>query len=109
MPLHSTRQPELQTRARQSAHWSTGAQEQMSLVWEWTTFPPAVLDTVHAAFPRDGFAEGMADLLEDAGKRSPQAYAMTFMTNTVNRLCGAGLPDLEEQLRKDPFATTQEV
>ena len=72
-------------------------------------FPPAVLDAVHAAFPREGFAEGMADLLEEARKRSPRAYAMTFMTDTVNRLCGAGLPNLEDQLRRDPFATMPEV
>jgi hypothetical protein len=70
------------------------------------TMPAEVIDAVHAALPRDGFAEGMADLLETAGKRSPEAYAMTFMTNTVNRLCGAGLPNFDEQLRRDPFAAT---
>ena len=82
-------------------HWGAGT-DVVGLGMD--NFPPAVLDTVHAAFPRNGFAEGMADLLEEAGKRSPHAYAMTFMTNTVNRLCGVGLPNLDEQLRKDPFA-----
>jgi hypothetical protein len=68
--------------------------------------PSAVVRAVLAAFPRDGFTGGFADLLEEAALKSPAAYAMTFLTNTVNRLCDAGLPDFDEQLRIDPFATS---
>lgn len=64
-----------------------------------------MIDAVHAAFPRDGFAAGIADLLEAAVQRSPEAYALTFLTDTAKRLCGAGLPNFDEQLRHDPFAT----
>jgi len=67
--------------------------------------PPAVVRAVLAAFPRDGFTNGFADLLEAVALRSPDAYAMTFLTDTVNRVCGAGLPNFDERLRIDPFAT----
>ena len=58
---------------------------------------------VHRAFPRDGFADGMADLLEAAARRSPAAYALTWLAETVNRCCGASLPAFDAFLRRDPF------
>jgi hypothetical protein len=67
----------------------------------------AVIGAVHTALPRDGFADGIADLFEAATRRSPAAYAMTFLAGTANRLCNAGLPNFDELLRRDPFATTQ--
>ena len=63
----------------------------------------ATLDAVHAAFPRDGFAEGMADLLEAAARRAPVAYAMTWMADTASRCSGAPLPSFDSVLRRDPF------
>lgn len=66
--------------------------------------PREVIDAVHAAVPRDGFANGMADLLEAAGRRSPESYALTFLHNTVNRCCGGVLPSFDDVLRRDPFA-----
>ena len=83
-------------------HWGAGT-DVIGLGME--NFPPAALAAVHAAFPREGFAYGIADLLETAALRAPSAYALTFMSGTVNRLCNAGLPSLEEQLRHDPFAS----
>jgi hypothetical protein len=67
--------------------------------------PAAVVTAVLAAFPRRDFTDGFADLLEASATRSPHAYAMTFMSDTVNRLCGTGLPNFDERLRLDPFAT----
>ena len=87
-------------------HWGAGT-DVIGLGMD--NYPPAALDAVHNAFPREGFAEGMADLLETAALRAPSAYAMTFMSSTVNRLCDAGLPNLEDQLRRDPFESTPPV
>ena len=71
----------------------------------WDQLPPAVIAEVHRAFPRDGFADGMADLLEAAVGRSPAAYALTWLAETANRCCGASLPTFDSFLRRDPFAT----
>jgi hypothetical protein len=87
-------------------HWGAGT-DVVGLGIE--NFPPAVVGAVLAAFPRDGFTDGFADLIEASALRSPDAYAMTFLTNTVNRLCGAGLPNFDEQLRLDPFVATPGV
>ena len=67
--------------------------------------PPAVIAEVHRAFPRDGFADGMAELLEAAVRRSPAAYALTWLAQTANRCCGTSLPAFDTFLRRDPFAT----
>jgi hypothetical protein len=66
--------------------------------------PPTVIAEVHRAFPRDGFADGLADLLEAAARRSPAAYALTWLAETVNRCCGTSLPAFDSFLRRDPFA-----
>jgi hypothetical protein len=46
----------------------------------------------------------LADLLEAAARRSPAAYAMTWMVDTVNRCCGTALPNFDDTIRQDPFA-----
>lgn len=67
--------------------------------------PPAVIVEVNGAFPRDGFADGLADLLEAAARRSPAAYALTWLAETVNRCCGTSLPAFDSFIRRDPIAT----
>ena len=67
--------------------------------------PPAVIAEVHRAFPRDGFANGMADLLEAAARRSPAAYALTWLAETANRCGATSLPTSDSFLRRDPFAS----
>ncbi|MGA2008991.1 MAG: HD domain-containing protein [Solirubrobacteraceae bacterium] len=84
-------------------HWGAGV-DVIGLGAE--NLPPQAVAAVHAAFPREGFADGIADLLEDAVRRSPEAYATSFLSNTATRLCGAVVPTVDEQLRQDPFATT---
>lgn len=64
---------------------------------------PASTAAVTAAFPRDGFVTGMAELVEAAARRAPAAYAMTWLADTANRCCGGGLPGSEEMLGQDPF------
>jgi hypothetical protein len=68
--------------------------------------PPQAVAAVHAAFPREGFTDAFADLLEDAVRRSPEGYVTSFLGGTARRLCGAVVPNVDEQLRQDPFATT---
>jgi HD domain len=64
---------------------------------------PAAIAAVHDALPRDGFAEGIARLLEAAARRSPSAYTMTWLSETASRCCGAPLPSFDSALRRDPF------
>jgi hypothetical protein len=70
-----------------------------------TALRPAVITQVPGAFPRDGFADGMADLLEAAARRSPVAYALTWLAETANRCGGTSLRAVDSFLRRDPFAT----
>jgi hypothetical protein len=66
--------------------------------------PAASIAEIHDAFPRDGFADGIADLIEAATRRSPAVYALTWLADTTNRCCGTSLPTFESLLRRDPFA-----
>jgi hypothetical protein len=66
----------------------------------------ATLAAIHAAFPRRGFADGIADLLEAAARRAPLAYAMTWLADTAGRCCGTSLPSFDSAMRHDPFAAS---
>ena len=83
-------------------HWGAGI-DVLGLGADQLT--PAVIAEVHRAFPRDGFADGMADLLEAAARRSPAAYALTWLAETASRCCGTSMPTFDSFLRRDPYAT----
>ncbi len=82
-------------------HWGTGI-DVAGLFLD--RLDPAAVNEVIAAFPRDGFVEGIGALTEAAARRAPRAYAMTWLAATANRCCGGGLPSSEEMLEQDPFA-----
>jgi hypothetical protein len=44
------------------------------------------------------------DGAEAATRRSPAAYALTWLADTTNRCCGTSLPTFDSLLRRDPFA-----
>jgi len=83
-------------------HWGAGIDV---LGFGADQLTPAVIAEVHRAFPRDGFADGMADLLEAAARRSPAAYALTWLAETASRCCGTSMPTFDSFLRRDPYAT----
>ena len=83
-------------------HWGAGLDV---LGFGADQFDPALIDAVHTAFPRDGFSDGLAVVLEAAARRAPAAYAMTWMAPLVNQCCGVELPNLTSTWPpRDPFA-----
>ena len=81
-------------------HWGTGV-DVAGLFLD--RLDPAAVHEVIAAFPRDGFVDGISELTEAAARRAPAAYAMTWLAATANRCCGGGLPSSEDMLGQDPF------
>jgi hypothetical protein len=61
-------------------------------------------EAVNGAYPRDGFADSFADLVEASARREPTVYAQTWLAATAERCCGQPLPTSEDVLRTDPHA-----
>lgn len=66
--------------------------------------PAGSAEAVNGAYPRDGFADAFADLIEASARREPMAYAQTWLAATAERCCGDKLPTSEDVLRHDPHA-----
>lgn len=64
--------------------------------------PAAAAEAINTTYPRDGFADGFADLIEAAARREPEVYTQTWMAATAERCCGAPLRTSEHVLRTDP-------
>jgi hypothetical protein len=67
-------------------------------------FDSSAVESVISAFPRDGFAGKFAELIEATARRTPAAYALTWLAATADRCCGGGLPTSEQTIGGDPFA-----
>lgn len=69
------------------------------------TLPPDAVAAVTTAYPRDGFQDNFAALLNHTARRDPHLYALTWLASTAARH-EPSLPTSEDLVgapRRDPF------
>jgi len=66
-------------------------------------FPEGFVDAVLREYPRLGFKQELLRSLISAAERSPEAYALTFMADTIRERKMAPLPTFEQLLVGAPF------